>query len=74
MLHVCVCAYTRVLMQLTSKCAASECKDVPASLLSHSSLPCVSFHLSFVVLVEAELLKCENGAPDGELAMGKGHG
>ena len=52
-------------------------KVSPASLLSHNSLPCVSLQLSFGVFLQpvsgAELLRYENGAPDGEFAMGKGH-
>lgn len=38
-----------VLVPLTSRCAAGGWKGVQASLLSHSSLPCVSLPLSFVV-------------------------
>lgn len=70
------CAHARVLVQLTSKCAAGRCDGAHASLLSHNSLPCVSLRLSFWCfhspLVEAELLRYENTALDGDSVTEKG--
>ena len=76
--YMCVLyAHTRVLVQLTSECAAGEREGVPC-FCSHttrfpvfpSSCPLGCFRS---LLVEAELLGSENGAPNGEFAVGKGH-
>lgn len=78
--HACaVHAHTQVLAQLTSKCAAGRCDGVPcfsvvtqlpSQCLPPLSCPLWCFHS---LLVEAELLRYENTATNGEFAMGKGH-